>query len=169
MNVIGRHIRADVFKEVMKDKYFSIIADEVTDISNKEQLSLCLRYVGEDKVKEIFIDFIEVERITGKSLAENILQALTSWRLRHEDIRGQCYDGASNMSGARSGCSAIVKQHAPLAEYAHCASHRLNLAVVSACKMQAFRNTESYLGGFSSFHQRGNVFWIEPLKYHVQM
>ena len=151
IDIIGRHIRSDVLSEVKNAKYFSIIADEVTDVSNKEQLSLCLRYVHEDKVKEIFVDFIEVERITGKNLAENILQGLTSWDLRHENIRGQCYDGASSMSGARSGCSAIVKQHAPLAEYTHCASHRLNLAVVSACKIQSFRDTESYLGEIARF------------------
>ena len=151
IDVIGRHIQSDVLSEVKEAKHFCIIADEVTDTSNKEQLSLCLRYVLEDKVKEAFVGFIEVERITGKILAENILQALTSWDLRLENIRGQCYDGASNMSGARAGCSAIVKQHAPLAEYTHCASHRLNLAVLSACKIQSFRNTESYLGEIARF------------------
>ena len=98
-----------------------MIADKVTDITNKEELSLSLRFVLDGVVKEMFVDFVEVERITGKVLARTILQ----WLSTH--IRGQCYDGASNMSGAVSGCKSIVQQVAPLALYFYCAAHRLNL------------------------------------------
>ena len=59
--------------------------------------------------------------------------------------------GASNMAGARSGCSAIIREKAPLAVYHHCAAHRLNLAIVSACKITAFKNTESYSGEMARF------------------
>ena len=79
-------------------------------------------------------------------------------------MRGQCYDGASNMSGVRSDCSSIVQQQAPMSMYFHCAAHRLNLAVVSVCKIQAFKNVESYIGEiarFFAFSERGNVFLIE--------
>ena len=55
-----------------------IIADEVTDVSNREELSLVVRYLYNKEVKEVFVDFIEVERITGKVLGESILQWLTS-------------------------------------------------------------------------------------------
>ena len=33
----------------------------------------------------------------------------------------------------------LVQQEAPIALYFHCAAHRLNLAVVSACSIQAFK------------------------------
>ena len=56
-----------------------------------------------------------------------------------------------NMSGARSGCKTIIQKSAPLAQYFHCASHRLNLAVVSACKIPALRNAESYIGEIARF------------------
>lgn len=108
-----------------------------------------LRYVTSDyKVKEMFVDFIEVERIIGKALAEVILQHLSEWGLSLADLRGQCYDGASNMAGARSGCRTIIQQQAPKAIYIHCAAHRLNL---SACKIQVFRNCESYIGEIARF------------------
>lgn len=168
IHVIGRHIQSNILLEVKNAKFYSVIADEVTDVSNKEQLSLCLRYVHEDRVREVFVDFIEVERITGKNLADKILQALTSWDLRLENLTGQCYDGASNMSGARAGCSAVIKQHAPLAEYTHCASHRL---IVSACKIQSFKNTESYLGEiarFFKFSPKRQRLLDRAIKYHVQ-
>ena len=66
-------------------------------------------------------------------------------------MRGQCYDGASNMSGARCGVKAVVQEAAPKAMYCHCAAHRLNLSVVSACSIQAFKNTESYIGEIARF------------------
>ena len=128
-----------------------MIADEVTDTANREELSFSLRFVVDGTVKEVFVGFVEVERITGQVLAQTILQWLSTHGLSPTDIRGQCYDGASNMSGAVSGCKSIVQQEAPLALYFHCAAHRLNLAVVSACKIQSFKNAESYVGEIESF------------------
>ena len=61
-------------------KYYSVIADEVADVSNKEQLSLTVRYVLDRTVKEMFVDFIEVERITGESLAMAYLALATCTR-----------------------------------------------------------------------------------------
>lgn len=54
------------------------------------------------------------------------------------------------MAGARSGCSAIIREKVPLAVYHHCAAHRLNLAIVSACRIMAF---ESYIGEMARFFQ----------------
>ena len=151
IEVVRQRILRDIISEVNKAKYYTIIADEVTDLSNKEQLSLALRYVLDGRVKEVFVDFIFVERITGEVLAQAILQWLATWNIPHSDIRGQCYDGASNMAGARSGCMAIIQQKVPKAVYFHCASHRLNLAIVSACNISAFKNVESYIGEIARF------------------
>ena len=151
IEVIGKCICNDIIDEVNRSKYYTLIADEVTDTSNKEQLSITLRYVLVDVVKEVFVGFVFVERITGASLADAILTWLAAAGLSPSDMRGQCYDGASNMSGARSGCRSIVQQQAPMAMYFHCAAHRLNLAVMSACKIQAFKNVESYIGEISRF------------------
>lgn len=92
-----------------------------------------------------------MERITREVLAQAILQWLELWNLPHSHIRGQCYDGASNMAGARSGCMAVIQQKVPKAVYFHCASHRLNLAIVSACSISAFKNVESYVGEIAIF------------------
>ena len=143
-----------------KARFYSVIADEVTDAGNREELSIILRYVLGSEIKEVFIDFVEVVRITGEVLAH-----LT-------DMRGQCYDGASNMSGARSGCKSIVQQEAPLAMYYHCAAHRLNLVVVSACNIQAFKNAESYVGEIArlfSFSARDSACWMWQLTRVIRL
>ena len=110
-----------------------------------------MRFVQASSVKERLLDFVQVERITGRELASAILHCLRTWGLPLCNLRGQCYDGASNLAGSRSGCSAIVEQQAPMALYTHCASHRLNLAVVSACKIQECHNAESLIGEIARF------------------
>ena len=99
----------------------------------------------------MFTDFVEVERITGAVLADAILQRLAAWGLPLSCISGQCYDGSSNMSG--SGCKTFVQNKAPKATYMHCAAHQLNLAVVSACNIQAFKSAESTIGDIARFFQ----------------
>ena len=94
----------------------------------------------------MFTDFVPIERITWKVIADTIISRLKAWGLSLADLRSQCLDGCSNLAGAKSGCRSVVQQQAPMAIYSHCVAHQLNLAVVSACKIQAFMNTESCNG-----------------------
>lgn len=150
ITVIGNKIRSDILNEVRNTKFYSIIADEVTDTANKEELSLVIHYVHDGEIREVFVDLLEVEQITGQVLGEAILMWLRNHNISPADMRGQCYDGASNMSGARSGVKAVVEE-ASKAMYYHCASHRLNLSVVSTCSIQALKNAESYVGEIARF------------------
>ncbi len=43
VDIVGSHIRSKIINEIQKAKYYSVIADETTDISNKEQLSISFR------------------------------------------------------------------------------------------------------------------------------
>ena len=57
--------------------YSSIMADECTDISNKEQFTVCLRWVSKDlKDHEDFIGLYHVNSITANSLTFHIKDAL---------------------------------------------------------------------------------------------
>lgn len=154
-------IQEDILSEVKSAQFFSIIADEVTDVSNKEDLSLVIRYLVEGEIREMFVDFIQVERITGEVLSSAILQWLANHNVSLDNMRGQCYDGAANMSGARTGCRAIIQRSAPLAQYFHCASHRLNLAVVTSCNIPLIKHVESCIGEIARF------FNYSPKRQHM--
>ncbi len=88
-------------------KCYAIMADECTDISNKEQFTICIRCVTthlEDH--EYFIGFYEVENISSNTLVQVIKDTLLRFNLDLSDCRGQCYDGASNTSGTKKGVAA---------------------------------------------------------------
>ena len=142
ITIIKDNIQQQIVKEVHVSKYFSVLADEVTDTSNKEQLSIVLRYVdSENKVQEHFMDFIECRNgITGEALAQTILQCMKDLGLDAANIRGQGYDGASNMSGLVKGAAAVIQRDHPAALYLHCASHQLNLCIVKSAENRHVRN-----------------------------
>lgn len=59
---------------VNKSKCFSVLADETTDISTTEQLTVCVRYVDEQNMlHEDFLQFFEIESLTGEVLANSII------------------------------------------------------------------------------------------------
>ena len=51
-----------------------------------------------------------------------------------QNLRGQGYDGASNMKGELNGLQALFLKECPYAYYVHCYAHRLQLALVAASK-----------------------------------
>ena len=109
IEVIGKHIQNKIMTKAKEATLFSVIADEVVDVANKEQLSICLQFADGTGVHELFADLVEVEHITGADLADTIIQKLAAWGLEISCLRGQCYDGSSNMAGIRSGCRGLYK------------------------------------------------------------
>ena len=73
-----------------------MIADEVTDVANREQLSIVLRYVDNTTltVREDLVGFFECDTgISGRSLSDKIKSTLTGFGLDLSSLRGQAYDG----------------------------------------------------------------------------
>ena len=119
-----------------------MIADEVTDCSNKDQLCIVLRYVDPETnaIREDLVSFLECDSgFTGKELADKMMGFVRN-NLNPSKMRGQAYDGASNMSGKIRGAAARIQFQYPLAFHTHCASHCLNLAVVASFEDRSVHN-----------------------------
>lgn len=149
----GELIRNKIVDKIKKAKYFTIIADETTDVSVCEQLAICIRYfdVDTNKIQEDFLMFVEVVRVTGENIAHHILKALENLNLDITLCRGQAYDGGANMSGKIKGVQARISSIQPLAFFTHCASHRLNLAISTACTVPSIRNAVGVISGVATF------------------
>ena len=61
------------------------------------------------------------------------MDTLGDMELKIEDCRGQCYDGASVMSGVKSGVAKRIKLVNPKCLYTYCYGHSLDLCVKDAC------------------------------------
>ena len=63
-------------------RYFSVLAEEITYISNTEQMDLAIRYFNGIPytykcITDMFIYFIECEHLSGESIANLIMDKLT--------------------------------------------------------------------------------------------
>ena len=69
--------------EIKVAKFFTILADEVGDVSGKEQLALVIRFVDEGGiVREEFLKFILCEEgVSGVKLTEYIIFSLNEFGL----------------------------------------------------------------------------------------
>lgn len=146
-------IMKKVLDKVKEAKYYAVLADETTDASGTEQLSVCIRYLDIKKstIHEEFICFLSATDLTGAALCEQIVQELNQVGLQIENLRGQGYDGGANMSGKFRGVQSRIKQLQPLAIYMHCAAHKLNLAIVNACSLPSVRNMMGIVGSVTVF------------------
>ena len=85
-------------------KFFSIICDEHTDVLNKEQLSFCIRWINENLCPaEDFLRCYELTKIKSDTIVGPIKDLLVRFELPIQNLRGQTYDGASNMVGKKNG------------------------------------------------------------------
>ena len=135
-------MNVSIISEVKKSKYFSILADETADCSNKEQMSLVLRNVDKkNKIREDFVQFIHCdEGLSGSDLSEVRLKKISFFGLDINNCGGQGYDGAGAVSAKRKGLSAHILRLNEKAIYTHCHSHRLNLYISKSCSIQSARN-----------------------------
>ncbi|XP_049397615.1 uncharacterized protein LOC125861794 [Solanum stenotomum] len=169
--------KIETVKAIIKDinsDYFALLVDESRDVSRKEQMAICLRYV--DKmgfVMEAFIGLVHIKDTSALSLKKAIVDVLAHHSLTLSNVRGQCYDGASNMQGELGGLKTLIRQESRSAHSVHCFAHQLQLTLVAVSKkcvqvgelVLLISNILNVLG--ASFKRVDN--FRESQKKHLQM
>ncbi|CAL2227472.1 unnamed protein product [Prunus armeniaca] len=107
LSIYSTKVRKRIRDEIGEDGKFCILVDEALDDSKKEQMAIVIS---------------DICKVLGK---HNLLVS---------NMRGQGYDGASNMRGEWSGLQALFLNDCPYAYYIHCFAHRLQLALNGAAK-----------------------------------
>ncbi|GAB2282926.1 hypothetical protein Dimus_039567 [Dionaea muscipula] len=134
LNVMATKVKKAIREEI-GDAKFSIILDEARDEAKREQMTIILRFVNKEGfVCERFFGLVHVSDTTALTLKDEICTVLSNHNLNIHDIRGQGYDGASNMRGEWNGLQALILRECPYAYYVHCLAHRLQLTLVTASR-----------------------------------
>ncbi|XP_058006624.1 uncharacterized protein LOC131182021 [Hevea brasiliensis] len=110
------YISPKVQKEILH-----VISNEVQDAIRDE--------IGDGK----FCIIVDEARDESRK-EQRPLYVLARHNLSIKNIRGQGYDGASNMRGEWSGLLALFLSECPYAYYIHCFPHRLHLALVATSR-----------------------------------
>lgn len=123
-------ILRDIVEAIKNADFHSIMLDESSDVSNKEQAVFCCRWVDDELVPhEDFLGLYELEKADATTIANIIKDIILRLGFDTKKLRGQCYDGCSTMMGKKTGVSTQIKKDIqPLALCIHCYAHSLNLA-----------------------------------------
>ncbi|XP_011404915.1 PREDICTED: zinc finger MYM-type protein 1-like [Amphimedon queenslandica] len=109
--------------------------NETTDISNKEQVVVVMRWAsGSLDVLEDFIGLCTVDDTKALTLFDVVKDTLVRCNISLAKLWGQCYDGASAMSGCKNRLAKLIMNEEPRAIYTHCYGHTHNLGVGDSVK-----------------------------------
>ena len=134
LGILALKVRKHIRDEIGNSK-FSILVDETCDVAKREQMAVVFRFVDKDGVlQERFFDLIYVKNTKALTLKRELSSLFSKYSFDVQNLRGQGYDGASNMKGEFNGLQALFLRECPYAYYVHCYAHRLQLALVAAAK-----------------------------------
>ena len=135
LQIMALSILRDLVHRIKSSVFYSIMADETADASNREQIVIVIRHVSDELVPhEEFTGLAKVPSIDANTVKETTEDSLLRMNLSLKNCRGQCYDGASNMTGVKKGVASQISSKEPRAIFTHCYGHALNLAVGDTVK-----------------------------------
>ena len=130
LELMAHQVLRRILDDTHTSPFLAVMVDETRDQSNKEQLTLVLRWVSDDfTVSEEFVGLYYLSVIDAQSIVDAIKDAFLRFQIPFTKLRGQCYDGCSTMAGARAGVAVKIQELEPRAMFTHCYGHALNLAV----------------------------------------
>ena len=130
ISLMSNQVLRKLLSEIREAQFYSLIADEATDVANKEQLCMTIRWVDKSfEIHETPVELINVPKTDSETLTKVIKDSLLRLSLPIAQCRGQAYDGASNMSGHISGVAARLLRVEQSAIFVHCFAHCTNLCL----------------------------------------
>lgn len=175
----GEEIIKEIIRRVQKAKFYSILFDETTDVSNTSQLSISLRYLYEDNsedesekksiVREDFVGFIDLHKdnysdenpscepiINGEILGQSVVKAIDNLGLNLENCVGIGCDGCSVNISNVCGAAEKIKERAVNSILCICKNHCLNLTLSKSSNIQNVRNGLGTMKEVSTFFSRSS-------------
>lgn len=166
---IGSVFEEETLKQIVASPYYSIVIDEVTDITVHKQLGIVVHYLNMDTGLPVckYLKLLEITAVHAN--AEAITTALCEYLNDNAQpapgfsrLAGTSCDGASVMMGPENGVMARLKQKVPNLVVTHCAAHRLSLAACDTAKdLPWFQRFDKTLCQVYSFFSRSCVHTVQ--------
>ena len=149
---IGTTLTKRLLKNVKETGCYGLLSDEVTDISVMEMLITFIQFFN-SKTEKVETHFLFVEDILTNSSsanAETIFNILTTqlneYGLELQKLSAMASDGASVMTGERSGVATRLKEVNSKVITFHCLCHKLALACTdTSSDIDYIKNIELWL------------------------
>ncbi|KAJ4432754.1 hypothetical protein ANN_21392 [Periplaneta americana] len=109
IQAVGSTVLSSIKQEIIEVPFVAVMVDETSDVANKAQFSIVLRYVHEGEIKERFLGFCDISNDKhSQAIAELIRHFLSEFGC-NEKLIAQTYDGAATMAGNLNVVQALIK------------------------------------------------------------
>lgn len=124
------HIRQDLKNSYM----FALMFDESADVSQIDQLSVCVRYIKSNEVVENFVGYVTLTQRDVEFITDELVRYILNLNFPLDKLHFVSTDGCARMIGPRSGIVTRLRKVFPQIRFITvCRSHQLQLAVVHSC------------------------------------
>ena len=131
VNALGTWVEESLLKRFHKAPFFSIMADEYTDVTTIEELTICCRWVESGVPEEPFIEISPLKKANAESMYSALLEYCREKNIQLGRIIEMEFDGAATFSGDKTGVQRRLKELSSHALF-HYLCHVLQLASVLA-------------------------------------
>ncbi|EMP25310.1 Zinc finger MYM-type protein 1 [Chelonia mydas] len=111
--LLATKVKQKIVADLESARYYFVILDCTSDISRTEQITLMVSFVTTTElsdnvpamvtVREYFLEFTDIDDITGAGMTNVLLKKLEDTGIAIADTRGQGYDNGANMRGKNRG------------------------------------------------------------------
>ena len=131
---ISKTLETTLLGSLKASTYYSLMADERTDVASEEDLSMCAHWLQQNKPVEHFLGIVHAKETNAQAVAGYLCDFMKSKDISFENLCELGFDGTNTMLGHRSGVQTCLRVHAPSAIYVHCRCQQLQLAAVNAAE-----------------------------------
>ena len=162
LDSIANVIKQSLFQELNSSPYWSLMIDEANSIDHDKYLAIVGKFTINNMPIMRYLGMINLDSTVGEKIYDHIISFCNLNEISCDKIIHFGSDGASNMTGYKSGVSARFKKMNPFMSSNHCVSHRLHLAGKDASnEVLYFPKYEKILqeiyGYFSKSHKRQSI------------
>ena len=98
-----------------KASMYSLMADECTDVSTVEELSVFCRWEEDGVPVDCFLEIIPLKKADKETIYSTLIECLKRKNLQVGRIVGLGFDGAATFSERKTSVQARIKKHTPQA------------------------------------------------------
>ncbi|XP_042455096.1 zinc finger MYM-type protein 1-like [Zingiber officinale] len=110
------------------------VQKDLTRACAAEVTNVILNDIKDNIFSLMILAIVHVSDTSAISLKKAIDELFAKHKLSLSRLRGQGYDGVSNMRGEYNGLKALILKENSSARYAHCFAHQLQLVVIAVAK-----------------------------------
>ena len=99
VNALETWVEGSLLKWLQKAPFFSVMADECTDVTTIEELTICCCWVGSGVPEEHFIKILPLKKARTESIYSALVEYGREKNIQLGRLIGMGFDGAATFSG----------------------------------------------------------------------